>query len=404
MTKKEIELRQQFTQKKEDADKALAEGKTSEARQLIEEVKELKSQIELMVEGRSIDVPDLTGGDPFVPPQDGKRSQEEGDKEERQKKFTKLFMKSLRGKSLTHEEREFLENPEFRAMSGKNEEDGGILIPEDISRTIKELKREQLHQLEQYVTVEPVATRSGSRMLEKNADMTPFQDIKEMGNIPETDQPKFTKLSYSITDYAGLLPLSNTLLQDTDQAIMTYVAKWFVKKSVATRNALILKILDDLKKVEFKGLDDIKKTLNVTLDTAISAGAIIMTNQDGFNYLDQLKDADGKYLLKDIPSEPTNKMLFGRRVVVISNKILKTKAGKAPVIVGDLKEAVVLFDRQQQSIDYTNLAAGSFETNTTKVRAIEREDVRKWDEEAVVYGQLSIKEVKEVKEEEVKKS
>ncbi|WP_144469078.1 phage major capsid protein, partial [Bacillus pumilus] len=93
--------------------------------------------------------------------------------------------------------------PEFRAMSGKNEEDGGILIPEDISRTIKELKREQLHQLEQYVTVEPVATRSGSRMLEKNGDMTPFLDIEEMGEIPETDQPKFTKLSYSITDYAG---------------------------------------------------------------------------------------------------------------------------------------------------------------------------------------------------------
>ncbi|MCY7617500.1 phage major capsid protein [Bacillus pumilus] len=401
MSKKEIELRQQFTQKKEDANKALAEGKTEEARQLLDEVKELKNQIELMVEGRSLNVPDLPGGENFVPEQERNpegRKGDEGDKEERQKKFTKVFLKSLRGKYLTHEEREFLENPEFRAMSGINQEDGGILIPEDISRTIKELKREQEHQLEQYVTVEPVATRSGSRLLEKNGDIIPFLDIEEMGNIPETDQPKFTKLSYSITDYAGLLPLSNTLLQDTDQAIMTYVAKWFVKKSVATRNALILAILDDLKKVEFKGLDDIKKTLNVTLDTAISAGAIIMTNQDGFNYLDQLKDADGKYLLKDIPSEPTNKMLFGRRVVVISNKVLKTKAGKAPVIVGDLKEAVVLFDRQQQSIDYTNLAAGSFETNTTKVRAIEREDVRKWDDEAVVYGQLSIK------EEEVKKS
>ncbi|PUF85838.1 phage major capsid protein, partial [Bacillus altitudinis] len=66
MSKKEIELRQQFTRKKEDADKALAEGKTEEARKLIEEVKELKSQIELMVEGRSLDVPDITGGDPFV--------------------------------------------------------------------------------------------------------------------------------------------------------------------------------------------------------------------------------------------------------------------------------------------------------------------------------------------------
>lgn len=122
-------------------------------------MKELKNQIELMVEGRSLNVPDLPGGENFVPELERNpegRKGAEGDKEERQKKFTKLFMKSLRGKSLTHEEREFLENPEFRAMSGKNEEDGGILIPEDISRTIKELKREQLHQLEQYVTVEPL--------------------------------------------------------------------------------------------------------------------------------------------------------------------------------------------------------------------------------------------------------
>ncbi|AMK73801.1 phage major capsid protein [Bacillus subtilis] len=393
MSKKEIQLRQQFTEKKQQADKALQEGKTDEARALLDEVKQLKNQIELMTEGRSLDVPDLPGGVNFVPEQERNpegRSGNDGDIEERQNMFRKAFMKSLRGKRLTDEERDLFESEEFRAMSGKNEEDGGILIPEDISRLIKELKREQVHQLEQYVTVEPVATRSGSRMLEKNSDLTPFAVLEEMDEIQETDQPKFSKLSYNIVDYAGILPLSNTLLQDTDQAIMAYVAKWFVKKSITTRNALILAILDSLKKVEFKGLDAIKKALNVTLDPAISSGAIIMTNQDGFDYLDQLKDADGKYLLKDIPSEPTNKMLFGCRVVVISNKILKTKSGKAPVIVGDLKEAIVLFDRQQQSIASTDVGAGAFETNTTKVRAIEREDVKLWDSEAIVYGQLTL--------------
>ncbi|MEC0391300.1 phage major capsid protein [Bacillus subtilis] len=393
MSKKEIQLRQQFTEKKQQADKALQEGKTDEARALLDEVKQLKNQIELMTEGRSLDVPDLPGGVNFVPKQERNpegRSGNDGDIEERQNMFRKAFMKSLRGKRLTDEERDLFESEEFRAMSGKNEEDGGILIPEDISRLIKELKREQVHQLEQYVTVEPVATRSGSRMLEKNSDLTPFAVLEEMDEIQETDQPKFSKLSYNIVDYAGILPLSNTLLQDTDQAIMAYVAKWFVKKSITTRNALILAILDSLKKVEFKGLDAIKKALNVTLDPAISSGSIIMTNQDGFDYLDQLKDADGKYLLKDIPSEPTNKMLFGCRVVVISNKILKTKSGKAPVIVGDLKEAIVLFDRQQQSIASTDVGAGAFETNTTKVRAIEREDVKLWDSEAIVYGQLTL--------------
>ncbi|WFQ85553.1 phage major capsid protein [Bacillus velezensis] len=393
MSKKEIALRQQFTEKKQQADKALQEGNTDEARALLDEVKQLKNQIELMTEGRSLDVPDLPGGVNFVPEQERNpegRAGDTGAKEERQKMFTQAFMKSLRGKRLTEEERDLFESEEFRAMSGKNEEDGGILIPEDISRTIKELKREQEQQLEQYVTVEPVATRSGTRMLEKNSDMTPFAVLEEMDEIAETDQPRFTKLSYKITDYAGILPLSNTLLQDTDQTIMSYVARWFVKKSITTRNALILSILDSLKKVQFKGLDNIKKTLNVTLDPAISAGAIIMTNQDGFDYLDQLKDGDGKYLLKDIPSEPTNKMLFGRRVVVISNKVLKTVSGKAPMIIGDLKEAIVLFDRQQQSIASTDVGAGAFETNTTKVRAIEREDVRLWDSEAVVYGQLTL--------------
>ncbi|MBO3652042.1 MULTISPECIES: phage major capsid protein [Bacillus amyloliquefaciens group] len=393
MSKKEISLRQQFTEKKQQADKALQEGNTDEARALLDEVKQLKNQIDLMTEGRSLNVPDLPGGVNFVPEQERTpegRAGDTGAKEERQKMFTQAFMKSLRGKRLTEEERDLFESEEFRAMSGKNEEDGGILIPEDISRTIKELKREQEQQLEQYVTVEPVATRSGTRMLEKNSDMTPFAVLEEMDEIAETDQPKFTKLSYKITDYAGILPLSNTLLQDTDQAIMSYVARWFVKKSITTRNALILSILDSLKKVQFKGLDNIKKTLNVTLDPAISAGAIIMTNQDGFDYLDQLKDGDGKYLLKDIPTEPTNKMLFGRRVVVISNKVLKTVSGKAPMIIGDLKEAIVLFDRQQQSIASTDVGAGAFETNTTKVRAIEREDVRLWDSEAVVYGQLTL--------------
>ncbi|MED4339294.1 phage major capsid protein [Bacillus licheniformis] len=394
MSKKEIELRQQFTEKKKEADQKLQEGNAEEARTLLDEAKTLKDQIELLAEGRSLAVPEL--------PEDNfgsklgsdlqNRSNGNEDKEERQKEFTSVFVKSIRGKRLTEEERDLLESPEFRAMSGKNEEDGGILIPEDISRTIKELKREQEHQLEQYVTVEPVATRSGTRMLEKNSDMTPFAVLEEMDEIQETDQPKFSKLSYNIVDYAGILPLSNTLLQDTDQAIMNYVAKWFAKKSITTRNALILAALEKLKKVDFKGLDAIKKTLNVTLDPAISPNAIIMTNQDGFDYLDNLKDGDGRYLLKDNPTEPTQKMLFGRRVVVVSNRVLKTKSGKAPVIVGDLKEAIVLFDRQQQSIASTDVGAGAFETNTTKVRAIEREDVKLWDSEAAVYGQLTLEE------------
>lgn len=203
-----------------------------------------------MTEGRSLDVPDLPGGVNFVPEQErnpeGQRSQGQGN-EERQQQYSKAFLKGLRGKRLTDEERDLLDSPEFRAMSGINDEDGGILIPEDIGRQIHEFKR-QFEPLEQYVTVEPVTTRSGTRLLEKNADMVPFSPVEELGNLPEIDQPRFTKVSYSIIDYGGIMTLSNSMLNDSDQAIMTYVAKWFAKKSVVTRNNLILAAIASLKK------------------------------------------------------------------------------------------------------------------------------------------------------------
>lgn len=392
MSKKEIELRQQFTEKKQQADRALQEGKADEARALLDKVKQLKNQIELMTEGRSLDVPDLPGGTHFVPEQERNpegRSVSEQEKEERQQQYRKAFFKGLRGKRLTEEEREILDRPEFRAMSGKNEEDGGILIPEDIGRQINELKR-QYEPLEQYVTVEPVTSRSGTRLLEKNVDMVPFSPVEELDELPEIDQPKFSKLAYSIVDYGGIMTLSNTMQNDSDQNIMMHVAKWFAKKSVVTRNSLILAALASLKKVDIDGVDGIKKALNVTLDPMVSPGSIVMTNQDGFNWFDTLKDGTGKYLLQPDPTNPTKKLLDGRPVVPISNRVLKTQKGKAPVIIGNLKEAIVLFDREQQSIASTDTGAGAFETNTTKVRGIEREDVRKWDEEAVVFGQVTI--------------
>lgn len=70
---------------------------------MLDEVKQLKNQIELMTEGRSLDVPDLPGGVNFVPEQErnpeGQRSQDQG-KEERQQQYTKAFLKGLRGKDL----------------------------------------------------------------------------------------------------------------------------------------------------------------------------------------------------------------------------------------------------------------------------------------------------------------
>jgi len=56
--------------------------------------------------------------------------------------------------------------------------DVGIVVPQDIQTQINTLMREW-NDLSQYVTVENVSTLSGSRVLETDADMTPFAVVDE---------------------------------------------------------------------------------------------------------------------------------------------------------------------------------------------------------------------------------
>ena len=151
-----------------------------------------------------------------------------------------------------------------------------------------------------------------------------------------------------------------------------------------------MEVLNGFTKVDLGDYKGIKTTLNVDLDPAFAQNAIIFTNQDGFNYLDQLYDGNGRPLLQDDPQDATQKRLFGRLVVVLSNKTIATDTGKAPFIIGDLKEAIVLWDRKQMSLDMTKEGGEAWRSNTTEFRAIEREDVTAWDTEAVVYGQIDI--------------
>jgi HK97 family phage major capsid protein len=118
--------------------------------------------------------------------------------------------------------------------------------------------------------------------------------------------------------------------------------------------------------------------------------AVVVTNQDGFNKFDKMKDLEGNYLLQPNPLNPTQKLLGGKPVHVFSNKTIKTVATKAPVIIGSLKEAITLFDREQMSLLSTNIGGTAFTKNRTDIRAITREDVQMVDSAALVYGEIVV--------------
>ena len=138
-------------------------------------------------------------------------------------------------------------------------------------------------------------------------------------------------------------------------------------------------------------LDSIKDVFNVSLDPAIATSSMVITNQSGYNFLDKLKDEDGKYILQPNPTQPTQMLLFGKYPIIkVSNKVIKSvtieTGAKHPVYMGDLKEAITLFDRNVLTIDMNDKGAGLWEKDLTGIKVRDRFDVQPVDEAAVVKG------------------
>lgn len=259
----------------------------------------------------------------------------------------------------------------------------GLTIPEDIQLQIRTLTR-SFASLESLVNVENVTTSHGSRVYEKLADITPLKDLDdESALIGDNDDPELTVVKYLIHRYAGITTVTNTLLKDTVDNIIQWLVNWAAKKDVVTRNAKILEVMGKApKKPTITKFDDIKDLENNTLDPAIESTSSFITNQSGYNILSKLKDADGRYLMQPDVTSPDKYLIDGKPVIRIADKWLPDVSGSHPLYFGDLKQGITLFDRQQMQIDTTNVGAGSFEHDTTKLRFIDRFDVQLIDDGA----------------------
>ena len=398
MSKMERLLRKKFSEKKEAFDKGVEDNvSTEELRGLKDEMVEAREKLDMFIETRAIDLPD--DPEPLPDPEPAAaKSVREMTNDEVEARYKKTFIKAIRRKKLTTEDAEVFEKvKEIRKFSGIDAEAGGVLVPIDALNTINELKREFVD-LSQFVTIESVSTRSGSRVIEKEEDMTPFANITEWDEIDEIENPNFGKIEYAIKDYAGILPIPNGLLQDNDANLLTYVYRWIAKKSVLTRNLKIIEIWKALKtKSDIKNLDSLKDVFNVTLDPAISVAANVITNQTGFNWLDKIKDEKGNYILQPDPTDKTKRLLFGiHSVAVVSNKHFKNDGTKAPIVIGDTKSATTLFDRNVYEILTTNVGGKSFTRNTTDMRVIDRFDIKEFDGMAAIYGSIDTGVIPEV--------
>ena len=293
----------------------------------------------------------------------------------------------------------YLQNADIVHRAVKNEgmtegtpADGGLIVPSDIQTMIREQMR-ALNPLSELFTVETVSTNTGSRVRD-TAPTNGFTKVAEMGTISKDDKPTFTKVEFTVEDYALIVPVSNDLLNDTDQNLLAYLSRWLGKKAVITENKLLLTLLTALDGsaasiTEAGALKAIKKLINTTLDPIFGVSASFLTNQSGFNFLDSLEDGNGRPLLQVNPADRTQYMVGGRAVHVVSDAVLPNNT-TAPLYVGDFKSFGTLFRRQAMEIASTNVGGNAWNTNSTEVRAITRLAVAKFDDKAVAAGKITL--------------
>lgn len=272
--------------------------------------------------------------------------------------------------------------------------DGGYAVPQDIVVKIN-ARRDAKPSLRDLVSVENVKTMSGRRTFLKRAAMSGFSSVSEAGTIGQMDDMEFEAVSYTVVKYAGYLPVTSELLADADESLVTTIVNWIGDEARVTDNKLILAATGiSAPTVNIHGLDDIKSVINVTLGQAFAPTAHIITNDDGLQYLDTLKDEMGRYLLSPDPANPMQmRLAVGPRMIpidVIPNGTLPTPVTGnyqgIPFIIGDLKEGIKIFDRQQVSIKMSDTASvtsfNAFEQDMVLYRAILREVVKVIDSAA----------------------
>ncbi|WP_260196123.1 phage major capsid protein [Lactiplantibacillus plantarum] len=238
--------------------------------------------------------------------------------------------------------------------------------------------------LAEMATVKNVSTGSGKYPI-SISDPTKFLATKEeLATIPDVDV-SVNDVPFEAKSFAGKIFLSNELIDDSAIDIKAEVQAQLQQLVLNTDNHNVISLLQTLTSENAADIDGLKRIKNTEIDPAVlgSVGSVVITNQDGYNYLDTLKDSQGRYLLTEDVTAQSGKALFGLPVVVASNAVLPDVSGQFPVFIGNLPQAVVAFRRDNIAVSWQQ-----FDSFSQGLGVIYRGDYRFIDKNAMKYALL----------------
>lgn len=208
MNKELQKLLKQINDKKNEVKSLVNDGKLDKARAAKEELVELQNRFDLLYD---LDEDEQDGIENKV--KDGTAKQVGGDVKPDKKNIVKSFVNIVKAGFL-HKEADEADIKVYKdaltsdTTAGSEGEVGiGVTIPEDIRTDIIELRRSS-DNLEQYVNVEGVTTKTGTRNIEVDAESTPFDNVDEAADFPEMDEPEFLPIEYKVKKKGGILKMT----------------------------------------------------------------------------------------------------------------------------------------------------------------------------------------------------
>ena len=293
MNKELRELLDKINNKKAEAKKAYDAGDIEKGNKLKDEALALKAEFDGRV---ALDGIENQAGDPLPKPTPKPEARSSAD-------IVRAFLKGDRTSA------DVVNN--LVIPSSEEDENGiALIIPQDIQNEIRELRR-YYRSMRDLLNPYPTTTLSGTYPIDDPEDPQDLIDFDDGDEISEMKDPKFKSVAYNIHMRGGLLPISRLLQQVTPASFIQYLGRWWNRKAIRTENKIIFKKLKDTKAseiVSISTLDSIKTVLNTKLDASLIDVRIVV-NQDSYNYLDCLKDENGRPLINPDPMQK-DRMLF----------------------------------------------------------------------------------------------
>lgn len=252
----------------------------------------------------------------------------------------------------------------------------GVLVPSELVVPIFESKKNS-NRLSDYVTVKSVSLGQGNYPVASNNPANQLATKEENAKIADVT-PEMTSVPFKCATRAGKIFISSELLDDNAVDFGAEIKGQLTKMVDNTDNAQVLALLKTLPATVVKSVDDIKAAKNTKLDPSLQP--VVIVNQSGFNYLDTLKDSEGRYLMSEDIQAPTGKALFGYPVIELSDAVLpNSAAGQFPMFVGDLAETVALFRRSDVQVQWSQ-----FDSYSSGLAVVVRNDYEFIDKTATV--------------------